>query len=73
MDKSDLNQASEANLKELSATLNKYEDTEVLIEGHTDADGADDHNQELSEARAYQCTAVWSHRIEGGTDHHRVW
>ena len=52
VDKSDLNQASETNLKELSATLNKYEDTEVLIEGHTDADGADDHNQELSEARA---------------------
>ncbi|MBL7955768.1 MAG: OmpA family protein [Flavobacteriales bacterium] len=52
VDKSELNAASESNLKELATTLNKYDDTEVLIEGHTDADGADDHNQELSEARA---------------------
>ncbi|MBL7946951.1 MAG: OmpA family protein [Flavobacteriales bacterium] len=52
VDKSELNAASETNLKELATTLNKYDDTEVLIEGHTDADGADDHNQELSEARA---------------------
>lgn len=52
VDNSELNAASETNLKELATTLNKYDDTEVLIEGHTDADGADDHNQELSEARA---------------------
>lgn len=52
VNKSELNAASETNLKELATTLNKYDDTEVLIEGHTDADGADDHNQELSEARA---------------------
>lgn len=52
VDKSDLNAASEANLRELATTLKKYEDTDVLIEGHTDADGAEDHNQTLSEARA---------------------
>lgn len=52
VDKSDLNAASESNLRELAATLKKYEDTEVLIEGHTDADGADEHNQTLSESRA---------------------
>lgn len=52
VDKSDLNSASESNLRELAATLKKYEDTDILIEGHTDADGAEDHNQTLSEARA---------------------
>ena len=52
VDKSDLSQTSESNLRELATTLAKYEDTEVLVEGHTDADGADEHNQQLSEARA---------------------
>jgi len=40
------------NIADLAATLNKYEDTEVLIEGHTDADGSEAHNQTLSDARA---------------------
>lgn len=52
VDQSDLNAQAEGNLRELSATLKKYEDTDVLIEGHTDADGADEHNQDLSERRA---------------------
>ncbi len=52
VDKSDLNSASETNLRELASTLKKYEDTDILIEGHTDADGAEDHNQTLSESRA---------------------
>lgn len=52
VDKSDLNATSQSNLGELAATLNKYDDTDVLVEGHTDADGAEDHNQTLSEARA---------------------
>lgn len=52
VNKSDLSQASETNLRDLSTTLNKYPDTEVLIEGHTDSDGADEHNQQLSESRA---------------------
>ncbi|MGV3638450.1 MAG: OmpA family protein [Flavobacteriales bacterium] len=52
VDQSELTPTSETNLRELALTLKKYEDTEVLIEGHTDSDGADDHNQELSERRA---------------------
>ena len=30
----------------------KYEDTEILIEGHTDATGPEDHNMDLSIRRA---------------------
>jgi len=47
-----LNSATRANLKELADVLKKYEDTEILIQGHTDATGGDDLNQKLSENRA---------------------
>lgn len=40
------------NIQKLAKILNKYEDTNVLIEGHTDSDGSDDYNQKLSERRA---------------------
>jgi outer membrane protein OmpA-like peptidoglycan-associated protein len=32
--------------------LNKYADTEVMVQGHTDASGPDDHNLKLSLDRA---------------------
>jgi outer membrane protein OmpA-like peptidoglycan-associated protein len=44
--------ATRDNLNQLAATLKKYDDTEILIEGHTDNTGSDDHNQKLSESRA---------------------
>lgn len=47
-----LTSESADNIKELAETLKKYEDTEVLIEGHTDNKGSDDYNQRLSEQRA---------------------
>ena len=43
---------SKQNLRELSATLNKYEDTDIVIQGHTDATGKEDYNMTLSENRA---------------------
>lgn len=52
VDKSDLSGTAQSNITELATTLNKYDDTEVLIEGHTDADGADAYNETLSESRA---------------------
>jgi len=48
----DLKPATRANLDELSATLTKYEDTEILVEGHTDSKGSDEYNQKLSDERA---------------------
>jgi outer membrane protein OmpA-like peptidoglycan-associated protein len=51
-DSYDLQQATKINLSELAGTLIKYDDTNVLIEGHTDNTGTDDHNQGLSERRA---------------------
>jgi len=51
-DKSGLKPEAEANLGKLSLILNKYEDTNILIEGHTDSDGAPDYNLGLSQRRA---------------------
>ncbi len=50
--KSDLQSAARSNLTNLAAILNKYPDTEVLIEGHTDATGSDESNMTLSRNRA---------------------
>ncbi|MFW6222097.1 MAG: OmpA family protein [Bacteroidota bacterium] len=42
------------NLREMSETLNKYDETEILIEGHTDDIGSAKYNQNLSIQRANQ-------------------
>jgi len=43
---------TEENLRALAETLQKYDDTNILIEGHTDATGAEDYNLQLSDWRA---------------------
>jgi len=52
VDESSVTPTAQRNLDELAETLNKYDDTDILIEGHTDADGPDDYNQKLSKERA---------------------
>ena len=51
-DSDDLNSESEQKLKELAEILNKYPDTYILVEGHTDASGTDAYNNKLSKRRA---------------------
>jgi len=43
---------AKTNIQKLSTILNKYPDTNILVEGHTDASGTEEYNQELSERRA---------------------
>ncbi len=52
VNKYDLRPASVENLTKLSAILNKYPDTNILIEGHTDSTGTREINMPLSENRA---------------------
>ncbi|HWA34441.1 MAG TPA: OmpA family protein [Cyclobacteriaceae bacterium] len=52
LDSYELTPATKTNLANLAKTLNKYDDTDILIEGHTDKTGADDYNMELSRKRA---------------------
>lgn len=51
-DQASLTATSETNLKDLATILQKYEDTNILIEGHTDDKGTEEYNQKLSEERA---------------------
>jgi outer membrane protein OmpA-like peptidoglycan-associated protein len=52
VDKSALKPASKTNLNDLATILNKYADTNILIEGHADADGTEEHNLDLSQRRS---------------------
>ena len=57
VDQSALSGSAQGNLGNLAATLQKYDDTEVLVEGHTDADGTEEHNHALSIRRAQTVSA----------------
>ncbi len=49
---SELEGTAQDNIGKLAEVLNKYDDTDILIEGHTDSTGPADYNQTLSEKRA---------------------
>ena len=60
-DKSDLSGDAKANLDKLVTVLNKYSDTDIEIQGHTDSKGTESYNQKLSVRRA----TVVSDYLEG--------
>jgi outer membrane protein OmpA-like peptidoglycan-associated protein len=49
---SELQSVAKANIQSLANVLNKYPDTNILIEGDTDSEGTEEYNQDLSERRA---------------------
>ncbi len=57
IDQATITANAQSKIKELANVLSKYPDTHVLIEGHTDATGTDEHNMELSERRAQSVAA----------------
>ena len=52
VNQSTLQSAGQQNLRDLAASLEEYEGTEVLVVGHTDSTGEEAYNQTLSERRA---------------------
>jgi outer membrane protein OmpA-like peptidoglycan-associated protein len=52
LNSAELTEADKTNLDNLAKTLNKYNDTNVLIEGHTDNSGTHEYNMKLSQKRA---------------------
>lgn len=64
-----LTPATKNNLDNLSETLNEYKDTDLLIEGHTDATGSSDYNLQLSRQRAQ---AVVSYLSSHGISKSRI-
>lgn len=47
-----LSNQNRADLAKLASTLDEYEDTEILVAGHTDNTGSDEYNLKLSQNRA---------------------
>lgn len=68
-DRSDLMGQAVTNLNELTRVLQKYPDTNIEIQGHTDNVGTEDYNQDLSERRA---TSVASHLRSNGINSSRI-
>ena len=64
-----LRQTARDNLSELAGSLIRYPDSEVLIVGHTDATGAEDYNQRLSENRAQAASGCL---VQQGVDPSRI-
>ena len=64
-----LRPTSETDITKMAGILQKYPDTNVLVEGHTDNTGSDAINQPLSERRAQ---AVASSTIAKGVSSSRV-
>ena len=54
---SDLTPQAKTNIEKLSTILKKYDDTNILVEGHTDSTGSTEYNQKLSERRAASVTS----------------
>ncbi len=52
VNKAELRAEAKTNINKLAVILNKYSDTNVLIEGHTDSTGPEEYNLDLSQKRA---------------------
>lgn len=63
VDSYNLRRTTKDNLNEMVETLKKYPDTNLLIEGHTDATGTNDYNMTLSRNRA---NAVATYLVDQG-------
>ena len=52
LNSAELSEGAKQELQKVGGILVKYDDTSILLEGHTDDTGSDDYNMKLSERRA---------------------
>jgi outer membrane protein OmpA-like peptidoglycan-associated protein len=52
LNSADLSDEAKQELRKVGGVLKKYENTQILLEGHTDDTGSDDYNMKLSKRRA---------------------
>jgi len=69
VDKADIQTATKVNLDQLSQTLKKYDDTNILVEGHTDNTGENSYNKKLSDKRA---ESVENYLVANGVGGNRI-
>ena len=69
VDSYSLRPATRDNLDNLAQTLLKYDDTNILVEGHTDSTGPEDYNMTLSRNRA---NSVSSYLLDKGVRSGRI-
>jgi len=69
VDKSDLKENAKTNIQNLAATMKNNPETNIMVIGHTDADGSDSYNYSLSERRA---AAVKSYALAQGVSSSRL-
>ena len=68
-DKSDLRPQAKTNIENLARVLNKYPDTDIVVEGDTDNTGTSDYNVSLSDRRA---SSVANHMVAIGVSGSRI-
>jgi outer membrane protein OmpA-like peptidoglycan-associated protein len=68
-DSSSLTPTARGSVDSMAKTLNKYKETNVLVQGYTDSIGSASYNQQLSERRA---AAVIQELIAGNVDQGRL-
>jgi outer membrane protein OmpA-like peptidoglycan-associated protein len=67
VNKADLKDFSRAELTKLAQILNKYDDTNILLAGHTDSTGSDEYNLGLSRRRSQSVANFLSiHNVNPG-------
>lgn len=68
-DSSELRPAARRNLDELAESVRDFDDTEIMVVGHTDSRGSESYNQELSEQRS---NAAYRYLADQGVQPSRV-
>ncbi|MTB53402.1 OmpA family protein [Lewinella sp. W8] len=64
-----LTDASKAEVRRMAEIFQRYPETDILVDGHTDSKGAEDYNQRLSEQRA---AAVSDYLVVQGITRSRI-